>query len=269
MFGKLPFDSGEVQVKAEIVSRRLQPLQMISVQGVAVARSPSEGLQQFKRFVGNADDTGLGQALGIFGIRFRIPDDSPAGAIDGALIGTADVQGTDGDVELGSAAWTQIAHSTGIGASRARFQVPNQAHGVDFGCAGNGRAGKQCSQNVYRTGIRPCPDGGGHLMHAVIGLQAEEVRHADAARHGDPAQIIADHVHDHEVLCPVLGRVRQCALAQGVVIGSQSPGGSPLHWPAQNLLAVQPKEQFRGVRRNDPITGVHVGRIGCFVMVCQ
>jgi hypothetical protein len=67
----------------------------------------------------------------------------------------------------------------------------------------------------------------GHLPLTRVPLDVEQRRHLDAARRGDAAEIVADHVHDHDVLGPVLRRRLQRGALPQVVGRPQARGAVP------------------------------------------
>ena len=100
---------------------------------------------------------------------------------------------------------------------------------------------------------------GGHLPESRIAFHAEEVADPNAADARDAAEIVAHHVDDHGVLRAVLFRSRQRGRPPAIVFRPEPASGRAFHWPGDDAVPLQLKEQFRRGRANGKLFGFDVG----------
>ena len=115
-------------------------------------------------------------------------------------------EGADAQVAREIASGQEQAHEPGIDTARSRLQIADDLHGVVLGRSRDRRAGKGSRHDGRHAGFRQqLPyDRAGHLPHGPVGLYREQRRDGHRPRPGDAAQVVADHVHDHQVLRSVL-----------------------------------------------------------------
>ena len=156
-------------------------------------------------------------------------DDPPADAVvDGALLPIH--QGSaDGHAEARPAVRLDQPDGPGVNVPRGILQAPDNPHGADFRCPGNGAAGEQSPENFRESGLAFRAYGGGHLPDGGIFFDAEGICHRHAAGSGNSPQIVAQHIGDHGVFRAVLFGLRQL-LPQLFILGQPSaPPGGALH----------------------------------------
>ena len=82
-------------------------------------------------------------------------------------------------------------------------------------------------------------------MYGRVGLDVEKARDSHAAGPGDPAEIVSDHVHDHQVLGPVLLGASKLGRQPRVVGRIEPAWGGALHRPAGEPVAFELEEELR------------------------
>jgi hypothetical protein len=90
------------------------------------------------------------------------------------------------------------------------FQGLDDLHRADLGRAGDGAARKTGPQQRRRilADREPAGDGADQMVDVGEALDGEQLRHAHAADLTGTAEIVAQQVHDHQVLGAVLGALR-------------------------------------------------------------
>ena len=149
---------------------------------------------------------GLDEALGVLGLGVGVGHDAAARAEPAPA--RRELEGADGDVELEAGHRGAVADGAGVGLAGGQFKLVDDLERADLRRTGD-RAGREggADQVVVGDAVAEGPlDGRDQVPHAGVGLGVEQVGDPDRAREADPAEVVADQVHDHHVLGPVLGR---------------------------------------------------------------
>ena len=180
----------------------------------------------------------------------RVEGDAAADAAMGTPGGGGrqgvDGDSADGDVERDPSAWGHEADRAAVHAARAALEPGNVVHGLALGRTGNGAAGKEGGEQLAQAQVAAAAggDGGRHLPDGGQGVQFEQIGHAHAAHFGHARQVVAQQVHDHQVLGPLLGAAAQ-VFGGGRIGDSVRPAwGGAFHGPGGDVLAVPVKEQL-------------------------
>ena len=110
-----------------------------------------------------------------------------------------------------------VADGAGVGLAGGQFELVDDLERADLRRTGD-RAGREggADQVVVGDAVAEGPlDGRDQVPHAGVGLGVEQVGDPDRAREADPAEVVADQVHDHHVLGPVLGRPLELGQLRG------------------------------------------------------
>ncbi len=254
---------GQVAGKAKKRRRARQPRQMpLDARGL---RGPhgGEGFDQTEARIVRGDEAQLvptflplGGGVGVdhHAAAHAQLKSAGSGSLPCGLHAIFDLQGANGHAEhrqrpLPSVARVNEAQRTGIKPARPALQRADDLHAFALGRARHRAAGKQRGKN-----LRPAPwpaalvehglHAGGHLPHSGIALDAEALGHAHRTRHGQPPQIVAQQVEDHQVLGAVLGigSQRQRGLRVGFCVGAARSGA--LHRPCAQRGPVTREKQF-------------------------
>ena len=105
-------------------------------------------------------------------------------------------------------------------------------------------------------------NGAGHLPDRAVGLDGEQRGHVDGAGAAHPAQVVAHHVDDHEVLGPLLLGLGELVGQGDVGRVGRGPGPGAFHGPALETLALATQEQLRGEAEHLGVAEVEVGGVG-------
>lgn len=95
-----------------------------------------------------------------------------------------------------------------------------------------------------------------------VSLGGEQVGDLDAADSGDPGQVVAEQIDDHQVLGSLLGAGAQPADLLGVLLRGSAAGGGALHRTRPQAVACPLEEQLRTGAHHDVATQVEVGVVG-------
>lgn len=132
------------------------------------------------------------------------------------------------------------------------------------GCAGDRTGGKQRAEHVMKPDAGSCPRC--HLRRELpdrrVSLGGEQVGDLDAADSGDPGQVVAEQIDDHQVLGSLLGAGAQPADLLGVLLRGSAAGGGALHRTRPQAVACPLEEQLRTGAHHDVATQVEVGVVG-------
>ena len=121
--------------------------------------------------------------------------------------------------------------------------------------------GKSASR-ISSSGARGLgADGRGHLPERRVALGLPEPRHPDRPDPGDPAQVVAHHVHDHHVLGPLLLGGAQAGRLQPVLDQRQPARRGPLHRAAGQQVVLEAEAEFGGRREDGEPAGVDKRRV--------
>ncbi len=143
------------------------------------------------------------------------------------------------------------ADRAGVEPARRAFQPGDQLHRVVLGRPGDRAAGKGGAQQVGEAqglGGRGA-HGGGHLEQRGMRLDREQLGHLHRADARDAPEVVAQQVHDHQVLCAVLGVIAEPARHLAVALGCAAARGGALHRPGGELAALLLQEQLGRARQ--------------------
>ena len=220
--------------------RAPQPRQ-VPLQARITPRLATQGFDQLQSGIAVTQEAGLQQAFLPLRRCCGIGDDAAADAHPACPV-RRQFQRADGDIQTEIAARRDPAEGPGVQAARLIFEFRNDLHGANFRRAGDRTTGKERQQNVIeRDPGHMRRDLRHHLPDGRIILDREQLLdlHAAARRHA--SQIVAQEVHDHQVLGPVLERFLQA-------LGRLIAGQRSLHRPGEQALAVLFQKQLRGKR---------------------
>ncbi len=167
----------------------------------------------------------------------------------------------DRHVEAGVASGRRPADRAGVDTPRRDLALPQDPHAAPLRRAGHGGTGEQ---GRHQLGERRAAAGrhrGGHLEQRRIALHLEQRSDRDAADLGDAAEIVAQHVDDHDVLGAVLlGRLERGHLAR-VLLGRAAARGRALHRPGRQRPPVTPEEELRRRGHDRETAEIEVGGV--------
>ena len=139
--------------------------------------------------------------------------------------------GADGDAERGGPVGTRPAHRSRVDAAGSGLGRGHDLHRALLRRAGDRRAGEERRQDRREGGTAARGHGRGHLQEGRVALDLEERGHLHAPDLGHLPEVVPQHVHDHEVLGPLLLRLAQVGRL-GLVLLRRGPArGRPLHRP--------------------------------------
>ena len=126
----------------------------------------------------------------------------------------------DQDARLHRAVRPDPAERPGVRTAPHRLEPLEDLHRPDLRRAGDRAAGKRGREQVER--VAAVGEDAGHGRDEMLDrrgpFEAAEPRHADAPRATDTAEVVAQDVHDHHVLGPVLGAGEQLAGEASVLV---------------------------------------------------
>src|SRR4029434_8691794 len=101
----------------------------------------------------------------------------------------------------------QVTHSAAIGTAPGGFELVDDLHGADFGCAADCANGQGDAQGVQRGHIRAecAGDVGGDVHYVAVALHRHDVADDDRPDLGNTPHIVAVKVDEHDVLRALLG----------------------------------------------------------------
>ena len=233
----------------------------------AFAGRVAQRLDQFQRPARRFEAARLEQALGIFAVGGGVLHHGAADAQLAAIAGNR--QRSYRNIETRGTVGREMADGPAIDAARAPLQLSNDLHSANLRRAGDRTAGEQrAHQCVHaRAGFEPRRHGGHHLMHRWISLDSEHVFDRHAADLGDPAQIVAQQIDDHQILGAVLGAGGKPRARLGVGGRVCHSRGGALHRTRRDLpIAGKVEKQFRRKAEDLPFAVVEIGAVrrgGC------
>ena len=133
------------------------------------------------------------------------------------------------DAAVDRAVGGEIADAAGVGATGFRFQLGNDLAGADFGGAGDGARRKPREQRIERVVL------GGELSdnvaddvhHVAVAFDGVARGHPHARSLGNPADIVAAEVEQHQVFGPLFRVCEQAFLVLAVfLVGPPSRAGA-------------------------------------------
>ena len=118
------------------------------------------------------------------------------------------------------------------------LDLVDDLHGPDLRGAGDRAGGQPGAEGVEGRllGAEPAGDVRGDVHHVRVALDLHDVGELDGAVVGDPADVVAAQVHEHDVLGALLG-IGQQLLGQGTVLGLVRPRGRV---PASGRIVTMP-----------------------------
>ena len=240
-----PAGPSEIDREAEMAGRGRQPVQVPFEEAVAPFRGPADRLQQRETRPAPGDDPGLEPGFPVLLAGPGVPDDPPAGPVLGGPGLPVGQEGPDGHQEGRPPPGGDQADRPGVDLPGGGLQPGDDPHRRGLRGPGHRAAGEEGRQDPGQGDPGPGGHGRGHLEEGRVGLDGEERTGPDAAGLGDPAQVVAEHIDDHQVLGPVLLRAGQPRFQPGVLLrGSPPPPGS-LHRPGDDPVPLEAEEEFR------------------------
>ena len=213
-------------------------------QRITIILGPQEGLEKFEFLLGGGEDACLEQAFAKFILRVRSPCDPCTDAVLGGLFLAVDQRCTYRHREARRTLRRNVADGAGIDASRTGFQLTDQVHGPDLGSSRDRSAREQGTEDVNDRRRRVGRRAGGHLPHARVFFEGKFVESAHRAAR-ETAEVIADHVEDHDVLRAVLFRAFQSLLLPLIFGKGHAARRRPLHRSGDEMLTLEVKKELR------------------------
>src|SRR5690606_26071508 len=145
----------------------------------------------------------------------------------GAVGGPLDPEGADADGQLGGAAvGVDPADAAAVRSAGGGFQRVDDPQGARLGGAGDGagREGRGEQLGPAGPGAQAAADGGHQVHESRVLLDGAQVGHG--AGGADPADVVADEVHDHDVLGIVL--LQQVGLGAAGALDRAGLDGAPV-----------------------------------------
>ena len=269
--GKRRVHAGGVPLEAEASRAALEPRQVQGAVAHAGLARGVQGFEQLEAWVQAGEKARLELAFGVFVLGLAVEHDARADAqapgAQAAPLGPERQRANrhrEAQVAAGGALARHVdpADGAGVEAAWRVLQPGDQLHGVVLGRAGDRAAGKGGAQQFGQADVRQQLglDRGGHLEHGGVRLDVEQVGHAHAAGLGDAPEVVAQQVHDHQVLGAVLGVQAQeaCGFAVAFHHGAARRGAfHGLGGQAAMLVAHEELGRTRKhVRRSARIAGV-------------
>jgi hypothetical protein len=107
------------------------------------------------------------------------------------------------------------------------------------------------------------------VLHELVAFQAAELAHPDAVRAADAGEVIAEQVHNHDVLGPVLLALQQLVPREQVRLGQRGAAAGSLDGAGFHLPVADAEEPFRRGADNLLVTQIEVGPEGRRVPIPQ
>ncbi len=111
-------------------------------------------------------------------------------------------QGANTDAGVHPAMLAEVADAAAVGVASLGLQLLDDLHGADLGRTCDGAARETGAQQIDSLPaiIELAMNGGDQMVHCRKGLYRKEVRDADRARSAHPPDIVAQQIHDHQIL---------------------------------------------------------------------
>src|SRR5262249_26011065 len=131
-----------------------------------------------------------------------------------------DHQGAQSDASVHVTGEVDVADGPGVGPALRRLDLIDDLHGPDLGCPGDGTGREPGAEGVEggHPGLQLAADVRGDVHDVRVPLDLHHVGNLDAVVLGDPADVVASQVHEHDVLGTLLG-IGQQLRGQGLVFG--------------------------------------------------
>ena len=130
-----------------------------------------------------------------------------------------------------------------------------------FGAPVTDAQGNSAARSLGERGTAAGGHGRGHLQERRVALDLEERGHLHAADLGHLPEVVPQHVHDHQVLGPLLLRLAQAGGLGLVLLHGDSPRRRPLHRPRGEEASLEAEEELRRGARHREAAEVHERRV--------
>ncbi len=156
----------------------------------------------------------------------------------------------------------EVADRAAVDPSRRVLELADDLHRAYLGRAGDRAAREQPAEHarqahvgfeLRRHGRRELPDG-------LESLGLEDVGPGDRAGPADPAEVVAEEVHDHRVLRAVLRRGEETLRDGAIFVGPPAARCSPLHRLGDDRAVAELEEELRRGREHSIPAEVEIGR---------
>src|SRR5690554_7980408 len=97
------------------------------------------------------------------------------------------------------------------------------------------------------------------MVHIGVALDAEQLGYSNAAEGAAAAQVVAQQIDDHQVLCAVLGAVAQLFGQSTVRFGIDAPGAGALDRAGFHLTVADLEEAFGGQAEQAVVRRFEIG----------
>src|SRR5690606_15408750 len=140
----------------------------------------------------------------ILGVDARVRDDAATSPCVEPI--AAPDERTDRDVQVEIAVEADVADRPAIDASPLRLELLDDLNRSHLGRTGDRAAGKRAANDIERMTVRTqsSDDRADQVMHIREALDIVELRDLDGPGHADFAEIVAQEIDDHDVLCAIL-----------------------------------------------------------------
>ena len=229
---------------------------MARAQRVA-ASVQAHGFEQVERRRSTQQEAPLDQPLVVFAGRSGVVCDPAADAAFGAR--PCQNHRPDTYIERRVTARPDDTDRPAVRPARGRFELGNSLRCGDLGRAGNRTAREQRAEDVGQAylGSRGALHGRGHLPGGRQGLQVEQRRDAHRPDDRDAGEIVAQQVHDHDVLGAFLGGKTQGGGRGSVGVRVGDAGSRAFHRSRGQSADRRPVEEQLGRHTQHlPVTAV-------------
>ena len=155
--------------------------------------------------------------------------------------------GPENDAAIDGAVGSEVADAAGIGSARLGFELCDDLAGANLRGAGDGAGGKTGEEGVERVlgRIEPADHVADDVHHVAVALDGETGGNLHAVGGGDPADVIAAEVEQHQMLGVLLG-IGEQAFAVRLVLFARGAARAGAGDRADSHLAIaHADEDFR------------------------
>ena len=250
-----------VVAESEVVRRGCEASQVLFEAGDAAARAPEQGLEERERRAWVRERPGLGEALLVLRRRRRVPDHAAADGVFDLPAVAVDDRRADRHREAGAALRRHPADGSAVDAARPALEPCDPFHGPRLGRPGHRGAREERRKDLRQRRGRSRRDRGRHLPNGRIALERHEALDFDTAGRGDPAEVVAHHVDDHQILGALLRRTGELRGLAIILCRESTPASGALHRAHDQAITLPREEELRGERDDGRSAAVEEGSV--------
>ena len=189
--------------------------------------------------------------------------------VEWRLGGCHDRAECEGDVHL--AVEADVAEAAAVGAAADGFELVDDLHGADLGCARDRADWERGAERV--PAVEPFAErarhGAADVHDVAVAFYFHDAWERDRAGLGDDADVVAAKVHEHDVLGAFLGVGEELALEACVVGGVLAPAACACEGAVGDFEAAggaaDAAEDLGAAGDQDAALGLDIGHVGAWI----